>query len=103
MMSVLFVVFTGFLVVLTPAEEVASFLLVAPFLVFLGLRGAKLFGPLMWDASAPTVGRAIGGGILLMPAIDAVVVAASGRPLWACVLLALTVPALYLKRWYYLT
>ena len=57
MMSVLFVVFTGFLALLTPAEEVASFLLVAPFLVFLGLRGAKLFGPLMRDASGPTVGR----------------------------------------------
>lgn len=103
MMSVLFVVFTGFLVLLTPAQEVASFLVVGPFLIFLGLRGAKLFGPLMRDASGPTVGRAIGGGILLMPAIDAVVVAASGDPLWACALLALMVPAMYLKRWYYLT
>ncbi len=103
MMSLLFVIFVAFLTVLAPSEELGPFVLTAPFLVFLGLQGAKLFGPLMRDSSGPTVGRAIGGGILLMPAIDAVVVASAGAWPWALVMLALMVPALKLKRWYYLT
>jgi 4-hydroxybenzoate polyprenyltransferase len=103
MMLALFVVFLVFASVLTPAQQVTSFLFASPFIAMLGLRGFKLFSPLLQDASGPTVGRAIGGGILLMPGIDAAVLACAGYPLWALVALAFTLPALYLKRWYYLT
>src|SRR5690606_20470685 len=103
MMSALFGAFVIFLVVVTPAGEMSSFAIAGPFLLLLGVRGARLFAPLLRDASGPTVGRAIGGGILLMPAIDAVVVASAGYPLWALALLSLMLPAMLLRRWYYLT
>ncbi len=103
MMLALFIVFLVFASVLTPAQQVGSFLFASPFLAMLGFRGFKLFSPLLCDASGPTIGQAIGGGILLMPGIDAAVLACAGYTLWALVALALTVPALYLKRWYYLT
>lgn len=70
---------------------------------FVVARGVSLFGPLRHAATPPLLGRAIGGGILLMPAIDATSVAASGAPLGALAVLALSVPAHVLKRWYYLT
>ncbi len=103
MMLALFLVFLAYACLLTPAQSLGSFLFASPFLVMLGLRGTKLFAPLLKDASGPTVGRAIGGGILLMPGIDAAVLAVAGHTMWALVALALTLPALLLKRWYYLT
>jgi hypothetical protein len=66
-------------------------------------RGADLLRPLWRAASGPTLGRAIGGGILLMPAIDASFVAANGAPLAAAAVFSFTAPAWLLKRWYYLT
>ncbi len=102
MMLALFVVFLAFVALMTPAQHAASFLLASPFLIALGFRGVKLFAPLTRDSSGPSVGRAIGGGILLMPGIDAAVLACAGHHGWALVALALTLPALYLKRWYYL-
>ena len=74
-----------------------------PFLLYLVVRGVQNFRPLWHDASGPIIGRSIGGGILLMPAIDATFVAAAGIPLGALLVIALTVPAAWLKRWYYLT
>jgi hypothetical protein len=74
-----------------------------PFVLSLLLRAHTNFAPLWQSAAAPTIGRAIGGGILLMPAIDASFVAASGQPLAALAVLSFTVPAMVLKRWYYLT
>ena len=38
-----------------------------------------------------------------MPAIDASFVAASGQPVGALAVLSFTLPAMVLKRWYYLT
>jgi 4-hydroxybenzoate polyprenyltransferase len=73
------------------------------FLLVLVVAGARLFLPLWRDASGPLIGRAIGGGILLMPALDAVLVAGFGHPAAAVVVLALTVPALILRPWFYLT
>lgn len=67
------------------------------------VRGRKLFGPLATQVTPPNLGRAVGGGILLMPAIDASFVAASGAPLAAAAVFGLTAPAWLLKRWYYLT
>jgi 4-hydroxybenzoate polyprenyltransferase len=78
-------------------------MLVAVLLAMLGIRGARLFAPLWNDARPPTLGRAIGGGILLMPTLDATFVAAAGHPLGALAVVGLTLPALLLKRWYYLT
>ena len=75
----------------------------APFVVFLLVRARANFAPLWQSAAAPSIGRAIGGGILLMPAIDACFVAAIGQPIGALAVLAFIVPASVLKRWYYLT
>lgn len=70
---------------------------------FVVWRERQLLTPLWREASGPNLGRAIGGGILLMPAIDASFVAAAGAPLAAAATLAFMAPAWWLKRWYYLT
>jgi 4-hydroxybenzoate polyprenyltransferase len=74
-----------------------------PFLLALLAGGAWLFGPLWRDVSGPVIGRAIGGGILLMPALDATLLAGLGYPRAAAVVLALAGPAYLLRRRYYLT
>jgi UbiA prenyltransferase family len=81
----------------------ASMLTAAALFAFVLWRGSQLLRPLTLEVSPPKLGRAIGGGILLMPAIDAGFVAATGLPLAAAVVLSFTLPALLLKRWYYLT
>ncbi len=75
----------------------------APFFALLAVRGAMVFGPLWRDASGPALGRAIGGGILLMPALDASVLAASGLVVSAMACLVIGTPAYVLRRWYYVT
>jgi hypothetical protein len=45
-----------------------------------------------------TTGRAVGGGIMMIPVLDAAVCAVAGTPAWALAVAALTVPALLLKR-----
>lgn len=72
-------------------------------LMYVLWRGFRLFAPLRTSATPPLIGSAIGGGILLMPAIDSAFVAAMGTPLIAAVVFALAGPAYLLKRWYYLT
>jgi hypothetical protein len=62
-----------------------------------------LLAPLAREVSPRLLGQAIGGCILLMPALDAAFVAASGSPLMAAGIFALAGPAYVLKRWYYLT
>ncbi len=76
---------------------------VAPFFTLVLIRGRQLFGPLWLSAAPPDLGRAIGGGILLMPAIDATIVAAHGSPVWALAVVVVGAPGYLLKRWYYLT
>lgn len=66
-------------------------------LLLLELRN---WAPLWHDASAPRTGRAIGGAILLIPVLDATVVAVAGRPLHAAGVAALMLPAIILRRWY---
>ena len=88
---------------LSPWGVLLTLALAAPFYVLLLVRGARVFAPLWRNASAPTIGRAIGGGILMMPALDATFVAAAGLPLGGVIVLALSVPAFILRRWYYLT
>jgi 4-hydroxybenzoate polyprenyltransferase len=90
-------------VCLASAAGALGLLWAAPCLAFVFVRGRALFGPLLTDVSPPSLGRAIGGGILLMPAIDAAFVAAAGAPGLAALVFALAGPAYILKRWYYLT
>jgi hypothetical protein len=66
-------------------------------------REYRLLRTLWHTPTGPNLGRAIGGGILLMPAIDASFVAAAGAPLSAATTVLCMVPALWLKRSYYLT
>lgn len=80
-----------------------SWLAAAALLGYVLWRGIHLLRPLYHAATGPSLGRAIGGGILLMPAIDASFVAASGAPLAAAAVFSFTAPAWLLKRWYYLT
>jgi hypothetical protein len=62
-----------------------------------------VFGPALSQPTGPQIGRAIGGGILLMPAIDASMVAASGAPAAGLVVLCLMVPAWALKQRFSMT
>jgi UbiA prenyltransferase family protein len=63
-------------------------------------RGYSNWSPLWHRQDGPTTGRAIGGGILLIPLLDATICAAAGEPFWALSVAALIVPARILKRWY---
>ena len=93
----------GALAVLSPASHLAGFLWLAPFAALVGWGAYRLLAPLAAEPSPSAVGRAVGGGILLMPAIDAAMVAAGGWPESALWVLALAVPSLALKRWFYMT
>lgn len=74
----------------------AGWLFLAALLTF----GTLLFSPLLREAGGPATGRAIGGGILLIPLFDATFVAAAGQALAAIVIAALLLPALALRRIY---
>jgi hypothetical protein len=89
--------------VMAPRRHFPDFVLVLPFLAFVVVRGKTLFRPLLTEPSPPNIGRAIGGGILLMPAIDATMVAGAGHTVAALIVFALALPAALLKRWYYMT
>jgi 4-hydroxybenzoate polyprenyltransferase len=65
-----------------------------------GARAVHLFRPLLSDPSPPATGRAVGGAILLIPAFDAVFVAAAGHLFWALAVASLIVPAALLRRAY---
>lgn len=71
--------------------------------LFVWVRGASLFAPLAKSAAPPLLGRAIGGGILLMPALDATFVAGAGHLGAAATVFALAGPAYLLKRAFYST
>jgi len=70
------------------------------FLALLVARGAVLFAPLWTAPGGPATGRAIGGGILLIPLFDATFVAAAGHAAWAFTVAALVLPAMALRRMY---
>ena len=80
-----------------------SWVMAAGLVAYVIWRGRNLLHPLWRAATGRSLGRAIGGGILLMPAIDASFVASSGAPLAAAAVFSFTAPAWLLKRWYYLT
>ena len=70
------------------------------FLAVVGTRGAMLFAPLWTEPGGPTTGRAIGGGILMIPLFDATFVAAAGQAPWAFAVASLMLPAMALRRMY---
>ncbi len=87
----------------SPASHLAGFLWLLPFALFVALRARAVFGPLLAETSGAAIGRAIGGGILLMPAIDAAMVAAAGWPESALAVMAMALPAWMLRRRFYMT
>ncbi|MCA9674292.1 MAG: UbiA family prenyltransferase [Kofleriaceae bacterium] len=60
----------------------------------------KNWSPLWRRHDGPSTGRAIGGGILLIPVIDASIAAVAGTPFWAVAVALLAVPALVLKQFF---
>jgi 4-hydroxybenzoate polyprenyltransferase len=87
----------------SPAARSAGLVLLAPFAVFIAWRAREVFGPLTSEPSPAALGRAIGGGILLMPVIDAAMVAAGGWPRAAIAVAMLALPSVLLKRQFYMT
>src|SRR5438093_148385 len=79
-----------------PATAVAAVLALA----VLVARGAALFAPLWTAPGGPATGRAISGGILMIPLFDATFVAAAGEASWAFAIASLTLPAMALRRMY---
>jgi 4-hydroxybenzoate polyprenyltransferase len=65
--------------------------------LYLGWRN---WSPVWHRHDGPSTGRAIGGGILLIPVIDATVCAVAGVPFWAVAVALLALPALWLKRYF---
>jgi 4-hydroxybenzoate polyprenyltransferase len=93
------------LVVIGPLDRASAGAMLATGAIFgylLG-RARRLFLPLLDDATPGKIGPAIGGGILMMPAIDALMLAAAGHLVAAAIVFALPAPALWLRRRYYLT
>jgi 4-hydroxybenzoate polyprenyltransferase len=66
-------------------------------------RWGTLFLPLWRSADGKRTGRAIGGGVLMIPLFDAVFVLSRGHFLWGVGVALLIVPALVLRRVYYVT
>jgi 4-hydroxybenzoate polyprenyltransferase len=58
------------------------------------------WAPVWHRHDGPSTGRAIGGGIILIPVIDAAIAAVAGCPFWAIGVVALAVPALVLKQFF---
>lgn len=84
----------------SPARRLAGFVWLLPFGGFVAWRARRVFGPVLSDPSpaADAIGRAAGGAVVLMPAIDAAMVAAGGWPAAAACVLALALPAAALRR-----
>jgi hypothetical protein len=74
-----------------------------PFALVVLVGGYRLFAPLWQETTGPRIGRAVGGGILMMPALDATFVAAFGHPLAAVLVVALALPAALLRRRFAMT
>lgn len=64
------------------------------------LLGWRNWAPVWHRHDGPSTGRAIGGGIMLIPVIDAAIAAVAGCPFWAVGVVALVVPALVLKQFF---
>jgi 4-hydroxybenzoate polyprenyltransferase len=69
--------------------------------VFMALLLAwRNWAPVWSRHDGPSTGRAIGGGILLVPVLDAAICAVAGCPWWAFAVAALAAPVLVLKQFF---
>lgn len=64
------------------------------------LLGWRNWAPVWRRHDGPSTGRAIGGGIMLIPVVDAALAATAGAPLLAFAVVALAIPALVLKQFF---
>ncbi len=71
-----------------------------PWIVLALLLGWRNWAPVWHRHDGPSTGQAIGGGILLIPVIDATICAVAGGPGWALVIALLALPALVLKQFF---
>lgn len=62
--------------------------------------GWRNWSPVWHRHDGRSTGRAIGGGIMLIPVIDATVCGVAGMPFWAAAVAALVFPALVLKQFF---
>jgi 4-hydroxybenzoate polyprenyltransferase len=62
--------------------------------------GWRNWSPVWHRHDGRSTGRAIGGGIMLIPVIDATVCAVAGMPFWAVTVALLVFPALILKQFF---
>jgi hypothetical protein len=62
--------------------------------------GWRNWSPVWHRHDGRSTGRAIGGGIMLIPVIDATVCAVAGMPFWAIAVAVLVFPALILKQFF---
>ena len=71
-----------------------------PWVTFAVVRGWRNWAPVWHRHDARSTGRAIGGGIMLIPLLDAAFVAIAGSPFAAIAVALLAVPAIVLKQWF---
>ncbi len=98
-MAGVFVAAGGLLIFCMPNRSTAAIIWFGA-LVALAFRN---WSPLWNGADGPSTGRAIGGGIALIPIIDAFACAAAGEAFWAVSVAAMIFPAMALKKYYYAT
>ena len=71
-----------------------------PWVALALILGFRNWAPVWHHHDPASTGRAIGGGIVLIPVLDAAICAVAGEPGWAIAVAALIFPALLLKRYF---
>ncbi len=71
-----------------------------PWIALALVLGWLNWSPVWHRHDGRSTGRAIGGGIMLIPVIDAAVCAVAGEPFWALTVALLVFPALMLKQFF---
>jgi len=71
-----------------------------PWVGYAMYRGWQNWAPVWNRHDARSTGRAIGGGIMLIPILDASFAAIAGCPFWAIAVALFAVPATVLKQWF---
>jgi 4-hydroxybenzoate polyprenyltransferase len=85
-------------IVATPGLRVSPWAWLWVLLVL--VLGYRNWAPVWHRHDSASTGRAVGGGIMLIPVLDATVAAVAGMPFWAIAVALLAVPALVLKRFF---
>ncbi len=71
-----------------------------PWVALVLLLAWRNWAPVWRRHDGPSTGRAIGGGILLIPLVDAAICAVAGSPGWALVIAMFAIPAIILKQFF---